>query len=51
MGEKEEFIQGRFKEEIAIVMGSGIDYDFSRDGQLDLDEVAVMAKPRRARRV
>jgi len=47
---KKEVYQDRFREEMALVLAGGIDYDFSRDGQLQVDETAVLSKPRRARR-
>ena len=47
---KKDVYQDRFKEEIAIVMGAGLDYDFTRDGQISEAEQEVLPGPRRTRR-
>lgn len=47
---KKEVYRDRFREEMALVLAAGLDYDFSQDGSLSVDETAVIHKPRRARR-
>jgi len=47
---KKEVYRERFREEIAIVIGSGLDYDFSRDGEISEAEREILAGPRRTRR-
>lgn len=47
---KKDVYQEKFKEEIALVIASGIQYDFSRDGQITFDERAVTGRPRTTRR-
>ena len=47
---KKDVYQDRFREEIAIVMGAGLDYDFTRDGQISDAEKQVLSGARRARR-
>lgn len=47
---KKDVYRDRFKEEMAIVMGSGLDYDFTQDGQISEAETEVVVGARRARR-
>lgn len=47
---KKEVYQAKFSEEMGLVIGSGLDYDFTRDGVLDTSEKGLTSSPRRARR-
>jgi hypothetical protein len=47
---KKDVYRGRFEEEIRLAIGAGLQYDFSKDGQISADEKAVVSAPRRTRR-
>ena len=47
---KKQVYRDRFEEEMRLVIGAGLQYDFTRDGEISAAEKAVVSAPRRTGR-